>query len=62
MSNQTANKKRSKMRSVTVMALLAVFVGAVVVVIANKAKPGGLSALTRSLGGRDDLPDDTDVD
>ena len=39
-----AEKKRSKMRNITVMALLAVFVAAVVIVIANKAKNSGLSS------------------
>ena len=53
-----AEKKRSKMRNITVMALLAVFVAAVVIVIANKAKNSGLSSLTGS--GDDDLPEDVD--
>ncbi len=59
------DKKRSKVRSLTVMALLAVFVAAVVVVVLNKAKPGSLAALKRSLteaAEGDDFDLDAEID
>ena len=59
------DKKRSKVHSLTVMALLAVFVAAVVVVVLNKAKPGSLAALKRSLtegAEGDDFDLDAEID
>jgi hypothetical protein len=40
---------RSKTRSVTVVALLGIFVGAVVLLLAGKMLPGRFSAVTRGM-------------
>ena len=53
------------MRNLTVMALLALFVGAVVLILANKAKPGRFAAIKRSLADRvsmGDLDLDSEID
>lgn len=49
--------KRRGMHSYTVVALLGVFVAAVVLAIVNKMMPGRVSALARSIKRRDESDD-----